>query len=347
MGVMMVQRYSYLELKEKVWDTGICSGCGACVAVCPADALFFPEQPGIFHPSSTGYCKMVTDSVPCGACFEACPRTESPRQDSETCTNPRRILRAQARDPSPYRQSGGAVTAILTAGMMAGFIDGVVTVSEDRWTHQARSVLITRSGDLAMHAGSRYNWSVPVLRSLKEAVIDHKLTSIAVVGTPCVVQAARAMKNSSHDLLIPFGRSIRLILGLFCTESFDYHTLMDEIIRGGTGISSFQVKGMDVKGKLDLLLDDGTTRSLSLEEVGGAVREGCHTCSDFSAPDADISAGSVGTPDGYTTILVRTAEGEGFVTEAERQGLLTVSEDVDMTSVYRLASAKRARSGRS
>ena len=32
---------SYLDLKSEVWDAGRCSGCGACVAVCPADALYF------------------------------------------------------------------------------------------------------------------------------------------------------------------------------------------------------------------------------------------------------------------------------------------------------------------
>ena len=29
---------SYLDLKSEVWDTGRCSGCGACVAACPAQA---------------------------------------------------------------------------------------------------------------------------------------------------------------------------------------------------------------------------------------------------------------------------------------------------------------------
>jgi ferredoxin len=60
---------NYLDLKEKVWDTGLCTGCGGCVAVCPADALYFDNDSGEFNPLSTGYCKEVSDGVSCGACY--------------------------------------------------------------------------------------------------------------------------------------------------------------------------------------------------------------------------------------------------------------------------------------
>ncbi|PKQ01956.1 MAG: hypothetical protein CVT73_20775 [Alphaproteobacteria bacterium HGW-Alphaproteobacteria-12] len=223
----MAEKKSYKNLTEEVWDAGTCSGCGGCVAVCPADALFFIDEPGINHPSSSGYCKMETDSVPCGACYDACPRTREQKKD--TIGSYRKLVRAQATTAVPHQQNGGAVTAILLAAMQEGLIDGVVTVTEDRWNHKPSSILVTSAGELIEHAGSRYNWSVPVLRSLKTAIIEKKLTRVVIVGTPCVAQAARAMKNSSNDLLIPFGRSIRLIIGLFCTESFDYHTLMEEI----------------------------------------------------------------------------------------------------------------------
>lgn len=337
----MAEKMCYKDLKEKVWDAGTCSGCGGCVAVCPADALYFMEEPGINHPSSSGYCKMDTDCVACGACYDACPRTTE--QKTGTLGTYRRLVQAQATTPVAHQQSGGAVTAILAAAMQAGLIDGIVTLTEDRWDHRPRSVLITSTGELMEHAGSRYNWSVPVLRSLKAAVIEKKLTRIAIVGTPCVVQAARAMKDSSNDLLIPFGRSIRLIIGLFCTETFDYHTLMEEILKGDAKLAPQQIARMDVKGRLDLTLTDGSTRTLTLKEVEKAVRQGCHTCGDFSALDADISAGSVGTPDGYTTLVVRTAEGDGFVDQAVSSGTLSIGTGVETGIIEKLAAAKQKR----
>lgn len=337
----MAEKKSYKNLTEEVWDAGTCSGCGGCVAVCPADALFFIDEPGINHPSSSGYCKMETDSVPCGACYDACPRTREQKKD--TIGSYKQLVQAQATTAITHQQSGGAVTAILIAAMQAGLIDGVVTVTEDRWSHKPSSILVTSAGELIEHAGSRYNWSVPVLRSLKTAIIEKKLTKIVIVGTPCVVQAARAMKNSSNDLLIPFGRSIRLIIGLFCTESFDYHTLMNEILKQKTGITPGQISRMDVKGKLELTLTDGTTKTLTLEEVAQAVRKGCHSCADFSALDADISAGSVGTPVGSTTLIVRTDEGVGFVDNAVKAGLLKASGEVDTTIIEKLATSKLTR----
>jgi coenzyme F420 hydrogenase subunit beta len=337
----MSEKKSYMDLKAEVWDAGYCSGCGGCVAVCPADALYFIEEPGINHPTSSGYCKMETDCVECGACYDTCPRTHE--QKSDTIGSHLRIVSAKSVQAIPHMQSGGAVTAILSAAMKTGLIDGVITVSEDRWNHNPRSVLITSAGELIEHAGSRYNWSVPVLRSLKTAIVGKKLKSLAVVGTPCVVQAARAMKDSSNDLLIPFGRSIRLIIGLFCTESFDYHTLMEEILKGKANISAQQIAHMDVKGKLELTLTDGSKKSLTLEEVSKAVRKGCHTCADFSALDADIAAGSVGTPAGYTTLIIRNEVGDSFVLSAEQAGALVIGDDVDCAPVEKLAKAKQLR----
>ena len=342
----MPEKKSYKNLKEEIWDEGTCSGCGGCVAVCPADALFFSEEnPGVTHPTSSGYCKMETDSVPCGACYDACPRTRD--QKKETIGSYKRLVSAQATTTYAHQQSGGAVTAILVAAMQAGLIDGVVTVTEDRWNHKPHSLLITSAGELIGQAGSRYNWSVPILRSLKTAIIEKKLNKVAIVGTPCVAQAARVMKNSSNDLLIPFGRSIRLIIGLFCTECFDYHTLMIEILKGRNGVVPEQISRMDVKGNLELNLIEGTTKILTLDEVAQAVRKGCHACTDFSAPDADISAGSVGTPAGSTTLIVRTDDGTGFVDHAIKEGLLKTSGDVDTSIIEKLASAKQIRASNS
>jgi len=57
-----VHLLSYEDLKLKVWDTERCCGCGACVGVCPTEALYFEE--GADHPTSNDYCKVTRDSVP-------------------------------------------------------------------------------------------------------------------------------------------------------------------------------------------------------------------------------------------------------------------------------------------
>ena len=83
---------TYKDLESEVWATGLCSGCGACVAVCPADALRF--VPGNTDaPVNIGYCKTENDSVPCGACYAACPRVN---------------LAAQGKMLGPYQEIGRA-----------------------------------------------------------------------------------------------------------------------------------------------------------------------------------------------------------------------------------------------
>lgn len=334
----MTTNKTYKALQEEVWDTGICSGCGACVAVCPADSLYFSDDPGIVRPASSGYCKQESDQVPCGACYEVCPRTKPEKE--ELLGQYLFSTGARATTEISHKQSGGAVTAILADAFSKGLIDGVITVTEDRWTHKPISILITSAGEMLEHAGSRYNWSVPVLKALKTAVVTKKLNRIAIVGTPCVMQAARLMKESSHDLVRPFGKAIRLLIGLFCTESFNYHPLMEEILKGKHNLPVYEIVRMDVKGKLELTMADGNVVNISLKEIEPAIREGCTACKDFTALDGDISAGSVGSPDGWTTLLIRTREGDQFVKSAVQSGMLELMPDIDLNAVTRLAEKK-------
>jgi coenzyme F420 hydrogenase subunit beta len=327
-----------LDLKKEVWETGRCSGCGGCVAVCPGDSLTFDEGTMVVSPKSSGYCKQDSDGVACGACYKACPRTGS--QPAETLGKYLELFAAKAEFEIPHRQSGGAVTAILANALDEGLIDAVVTVTEDRWTLRPSSVIITKSDVLINEAGSRYSWWVPLLAALKTAVIERKFRKIAVVGVPCAVQAVARMRESDHDLLRPYGKSIRLIIGLFCTESFDYESLVQGKLRSQYHIEPQEIKKLDVKGKLEILKQDNTTTVVPLAELETCIREGCHYCTDTTAVMSDISAGSVGTPAGYTTLIVRTFAGKGFVDSAIAHQKLSVSGDVDVKAIEKLAQAK-------
>ena len=192
---------SYKDLEREVWNEGICAGCGACVAVCPADAIFFPPGTQATHPVQGGYCKEATDRVPCGACYAVCPRVPGEPVSSASLGEYQEILSGKAGFDVPGKQSGGAVTAILLHALEAGLIDAVVTVAEDRWNHRPASIVITTDEVLVHQAGSRYNWWVPLVASLKEAAIIRKYRRIAVVGVPCVVAALARIRASDNQLL--------------------------------------------------------------------------------------------------------------------------------------------------
>jgi coenzyme F420 hydrogenase subunit beta len=334
----MMAAKSYLDLKSEVWDAGRCSGCGACIAVCPADALTFDEGEMVVCPKSTGYCKQATDSVPCGACYDSCPRTGD--QPSETLGEYLELFAAKAAFEVPHRQSGGAVTSILANALDEGLIDAIVTVTEDRWTLKPSSVVITKSDVLVQQAGSRYSWWVPLLAALKNAVVERKFKRIAVVGVPCTIQAAARIRESENDLLKPYAKAIRLTIGLFCTETFDYSLLIQDKLRTRYNLEPHEIRKLNVKGKLEVLKQDGSTTIVPLAELDTCIRNGCHYCTDFSAVRSDISAGAVGSPSGSTTLIVRTITGKGFVDSAIRNKNLDVSTGVDTAAIEKLAAAK-------
>ncbi|MDH7593897.1 MAG: Coenzyme F420 hydrogenase/dehydrogenase, beta subunit C-terminal domain [Methanomicrobiales archaeon] len=335
-------RKSYLDLKKEVWEVNLCTGCGACVAVCPADSIYFGDKEGSTHPCHNEYCKEESDHVLCGACVEVCPRANISLHGDPLGTY-RSAIQARATFDIPASQSGGAVTAILKNALDKGLLDAVIMVTEDPWTHRTSSALLASAEELVRHAGSRYSLGSPLLAALKEAVITHKYSRLGVVGLPCAVQAARRMKVSRHPLVKPFGNAIRLIIGLFCTESFDYRCLVQEKLTGELGIASWEIRRFEVKGQLDLTLMDGTVKSIPLSEIEGCVRPGCIQCIDFAAADADISAGSSGAKKGYTTLLISNEIGEGFYRSALLSGLLEEGGEAEMAAVKRLAERKETR----
>ncbi|OLS15221.1 MAG: coenzyme F420-reducing hydrogenase subunit beta [Promethearchaeota archaeon CR_4] len=52
------------------------------------------------------------------------------------------------------------------------------------------------------------------------------------------------------------------------------------------------------------------------------MRESCRVCLDLTNFDADIAAGSMGAPQGYSSVFIRTKSGEDAIKVALRGNLL-------------------------
>jgi len=326
--------FSYKDLQREVWDTEKCCGCGACVGVCPTEALYFNEETD--HPKSNDYCKVTRDAVPCAACYHACPRIE------ETCSDGFgdiiSIFESKSKVPVLEAQSGGVVTSVLAAAFESNLIDGAIVMGVDKWSQLPQPMFVQTSDAVIQAAGSRYVWA-PILKALRDAIEDRKLRKIAVVGTPCVTTAARRIRQSNVDVLSIYKNAIRLSLGLFCTEIFTNNLLDD--LRTTHGIKPWEISGFDVKGKLIVKLRNQTRLELPLKDAGASKRRGCEHCVDFTSEDADLSFGSVGASAGHTVVIVRTDVGEGFLKLAESTGHIELKSGVDIAAIAKIGGKKK------
>ncbi len=325
---------SYKDLKLNVWDTDKCCGCGACVGVCPTEALYFDE--GADHPTSNDYCKVTRDAVPCAACYSACPRVEETTSDGfgEIIS----IVESKSKARLSEAQSGGVVSSLLAAAFEARLIDGAIVMNVDKWTQLAQPTFVQSSDEALRSAGSKYVWA-PVLKALRDAVEDRKLHKIAVVGTPCVATAVKRIRESNVDVLSIYKNAIRFSFGLFCTEIFT-NNLLNEL-RTTYGIEPWEISGLDVKGKLIIKRRNQEALELSLKDAGVSKRKGCDHCVDFTSENADLSFGSVGASQGHTAIIVRTNEGEGLLKLAQSTGYIELQEGVNVSAIAKIGGKKK------
>jgi coenzyme F420 hydrogenase subunit beta len=308
------------SLLTEVVETGRCASCGTCVVTCPFGSLELAKG----KPSLVKECKV------CGICAQACPRYNwamakaedfvfgKIRNSEETFGVYRRIAIAQAKpgDIQKARQDGGAATAMLVAALQNGLIDGaVVSGRSQEKPFMPVPILATTAEKIIESAGTKYSCSSTLL-ALPE-VIKQKKTQVAFVGTPCQIHAVRKMQMSGVKR---FSAPIKYLVGLMCSECFDYEGLMETHIKGKLGINLNDITKMNIKGKMLVTTPAGTT-AIPLADIKPYVRMSCSVCEDFSSELADVSVGGLGL-DGWTFTIIRTEKGEELFTNAEKTGFL-------------------------
>jgi coenzyme F420 hydrogenase subunit beta len=107
---------------------------------------------------------------------------------------------------------------------------------------------------------------------------------------------------------------------------------------------------MDIgKGKF-WLTKDGEDSGLAIKETHGYEQAGCNICMDYVAEWADVSTGSVGSPDGWSTVLTRTDDGESIFKAAVDAGLIETKpmDEVKpgLPLLEKLAKGKKDKNGK-
>jgi coenzyme F420 hydrogenase subunit beta len=308
----------------KLVDEGkACSGCGACQAACPVDCVSVDD----------GKVKVDLDKcIRCGLCLTACPRALLPRKVMDLAikdvpATPEELkagsfmeawcARTTRDDLRPLVQDGGVSSALLTHAFGSQAIQAAIGAArQDGVPWKPEAIVMKGVPDIARAAGTKYV-NTPTLKLLKG--VRHE-KSIAIVGTPCMMQALRKAE------IYPSGTigvaNIKYRIGIFCMESFT-HAGIKQLCEGTFAIPLDQVKKMNIKeGQFFAYPVSGDPKSASMKDVTKLARLSCHCCHDLTSEMADVSVGSIGSPDGWNTVLVRTSAGKELFDGAVQAGLI-------------------------
>ncbi len=315
----IVEGKFFASLKAKVIDSGICSHCGTCASICPAYGIVVDPSKPIDFPNWEENC------LDCGLCVRFCPRWDyRPKSGMGEYVD---VFAAKSRR---FRgQDGGIATEILAIALEEGIIDRAVVVGRDeRWLPIA--TVVTKPEDLEKNAGTKYSFS-PSMLELRKAVLRCK-KGVGFVGTPCMISGLRSLQSKVKSF-----RRVKLAVGLFCMENFYYESLSNFL--SCKGIKLENVDKMEIrKGKFFVKTKEGEI-SFPVKELDGIVPKGCKVCEDFTAVESDISVGSVGSAEGYSTVIIRTEIGKEIAEILKEKCDIG---DVNLKIVEKLCELKRA-----
>ncbi len=305
----------------------MCTGCSLCWNFCPRGGLryeaLWPPSTALHEVGETS----AEASQPAGTTASLTPAPAVTRSDSSdtywkiTGGPPADGLGAvlgayavRAGGRPEGAQDGGVVSALLIAALAGGEIDGALVTrpSDDRdepWKGVAH--IATTAKEITEAAGSYYNQTMALAELDLSGYDLPPSPRIAVVGTPCEIQGIRAMQSRRW----PTGRhridAVVLTIALLCTKSFDYRGLILQLLRDDRGVEVERVSKVDViRGRMIVEYRDGEVAvDEPVKNFHGAALKGCDECADFLGRSADLSVGSVGSMDGWSSVLVRTERG--------------------------------------
>jgi len=334
---------TFKDLTKEVVERGICGKCGGCVSFCSAGELNALEMGENDLPRYIN----EDNCQKCGICYLICPQTDTLNVElrekfgwKDPIGDFQRITSAQTtnKEVKEICTDGGVVTSLLLYLLDRNLINGAI-VSKKTGRFARKSIIARTPEELVEAAGSTFSGSLhleelggkyttytPILSTVKSLEKKY-LRDIAVVGTPCQINAIRKMQCLG---VLP-AHLIKYTIGLFCIENFSFDDFARGRLEKKLDINLEDIVKLNIKDDFIITLTNGVAIHVPLEEIHEVARPACFTCHDFSNEYADISVGGLGSPDGYTTTVLRTKVGAAVYDETLRKGYIRerTFEDVE------------------
>lgn len=176
----------------KICDENSCSGCSACLSICPQDAIFMTEN---LHGSTIPKINMKK-CIACNACRNVCPNNRF--LGSWKRSDYAYAVWSEDKDDIAYSSSGGAAAVfsryiVRNGGVVFGAasIDGTV-----------KHIRSDSESELGKLRGSKYVQSQigDTYRLVKREVLGGK--SVLFIGTPCQIAGLRNFLGKEYENLL-------------------------------------------------------------------------------------------------------------------------------------------------
>jgi coenzyme F420 hydrogenase subunit beta len=105
-------------------------------------------------------------------------------------------------------------------------------------------------------------------------------------------------------------------------ENFSFNRSEKEYIEQRLGFKMEDIKKINIREDFIVTLKSNDVIYIPLKEIDAIARPACFACTDYANDFADISVGGLGSPEGYTSVIVRTNEGKMIYNEALRNNYI-------------------------
>lgn len=339
----------------------LCTGCGVCVAACPAKAINVISNKGKFQPA-VAQDKCISQKG-CQMCLNACPGHEilidklaynyfhypNIREDNYIGKYLHCFTGYSTNTDIRYRSaSGGMVSQLLIFLLEQGYINGAIIASFDPSNSLLIKTSIAKTKDEILQArSSKYG---PV--SMHEAATELKKADgrYVVVGLPCHIHGFRKLSETYPKIR----KKIFGFFSLFCSESRTFHLteyVFQERKIDINNLQYFAYRDEGCLGNMVVVDKKGDKYSELYQSYYHPLRSffiprRCITCVDHYGELGDVSFGDIHFGKykedkiGVNSIVVRNELFLKLLKDAADSGQITL-EDLDTETLNKSQRMKK------